>query len=333
MSRPGRYPAATRPSVVTVRFARVLAACSALAAGLFPAATAAQEVRTAVGADSIRVGDVVPVALRIDVPRDRRVAWPDTLPVADPDMENASRVRTRVDTLDDGRLRRTAIYAVTPWRTGELPLPDVSVQVVGGDEGVTTIRASLPVLNVISVLPGDTAGIEPKPAKGVIGANWAWWLVLILLVLLAAILAGILWWLRSRRTAAVTLPLEPVVTPRERALAILDEARQAGLVERGEMKAFYTRIADATRHYAAALNPSWGEDLTTTELLGRLRAQAGPEPSGRLAAVLRAADQVKFARRSPEPDVAGEEWSAARAWVLGFDWPPRPVPEDREVAA
>jgi hypothetical protein len=311
---------------------RAAVACWVVAMGaLLPGRTAAQDVRAALGADTIQVGDVVPVAIRIDMPRDRRVAWPDTLPLADPDLENASRVRTRVDTLDDGRLRRTAIYAVTPWRTGDLVLPDVPIQVVGGDEGVTTTSASLPTLSVSSVLPEDTVGIEPKPAKDVIGPNWAWWPILLLLLLLAAILAAILWWLRRRRGEAVALPLEPAVSPRERALAILDQAREAGLVERGELKAFYTRISDAVRHYAAALDASWGEDLTTTELLGRFRAQAGPGASAGLAEVLRPADQVKFARRHPGADVAIEEWERARSWVLEFDWPPRPV--EGEVAA
>ncbi|NIP80284.1 MAG: hypothetical protein GWM90_14100, partial [Gemmatimonadetes bacterium] len=70
---------------------------------LVPAATEGQSVRSAVGRDTIRVGDVVPIALRITVDRDARVAWPDTLPLAGTELENAARVRERVDTLEDGR--------------------------------------------------------------------------------------------------------------------------------------------------------------------------------------------------------------------------------------
>ncbi len=79
------------------------------------------------------------------------------------------------------------------------------------------------------------------------------------------------------------------------------------------------------RDYVAALERAWGEDLTTTELLGRFRAQVGASEAASLRAVLGPADQVKFARREPDPETALAEWEGARAWVLEFDWPPRPA--------
>ncbi len=104
------------------------------------------------------------------------------------------------------------------------------------------------------------------------------------------------------------------------------------LIEQGEMKEFYTRISEAVRDYAAALEPAWGEDLTTTELLTRFRAQVGPETARALRDVLRPADQVKFARRSPDAQTARSEWEAARDWVADFQWPPD-VDGAREEAA
>lgn len=314
-----------------------------LAAGLIAAAAATpfaaapaggQELRTAVLADTIRVGDVVPVAIRATVPPGQRVFWPDTLPLGGPDseLENAARVRTREDTLPDGRLQITALYAVTPWRPGERPLPEVPVQVVSGDEAVRTLSASLPALQVTSVLPADTAGIQPRPAKGVIGRSWTLWPLLILLLALLA-LAALIWWIRRRRRrAAAPLPAAPALPPREAALAALDRAREAGLADRGEMKEFYTRISAALREYLAALEPAWGEDRTTTELLAAVRAAAGPAVAAGLGPILRSADQVKFARREPSRDVAYTEWAAARSWVSEFRWN-EPAPPDVEEAA
>jgi hypothetical protein len=312
--------------------AAALALGAALAVGGLPSGAAAQEVRTAILGDSLRVGDVVPVAVRVVVDRGARVAWPDTLPLPGEEVENAARVRERVDTLEDGRLAITGIYSVTPWRTGELPLPEVPFQVEGTGEAVRTLTAALPALEVVSVLPEDTAGIEPRPAKGVLGASWALWPFLLALLLLALLLAALLWWLRRRRAASPAIPEAPPVSPRDRALATLDAAREAGLVEAGEMKEFYTRTADAVREYVAALAPGWGEDLTTTELLSRFRAQVDPRTSRALGVVLRPADQVKFARRTPDADTAIEEWDRARQWVSAFQWPPRPVVDQEEAA-
>ena len=91
------------------------------------------------------------------------------------------------------------------------------------------------------------------------------------------------------------------------------------------MKEFYTRVSEAVREYVAALDRSWGEDLTTTELLSRFRSQVGISEAVALEELLRPADQVKFARREPDGETALAEWEAARSWVREFDWPPRPV--------
>lgn len=300
-----------------------------LAASLAASPTAAQEVEAALGADTARVGDVVPVAVRVMVGPDERVVWPDTLPLAGSSLENAARVREQVDTLDDGRLARTGIYAVTPWRTGELALPELEVRVVGSDEVGGTRRASLPGLQVTSVLPADTAGLEPRPPRGVLGANWDWRAIGLIALLAALIVAGLVWWWRRRRAGkAAAAPIEPMVPPRERALAVLQEARDAGLLERGEVKEFYTRVSNAVRDYVAALEPVWGEDLTTTELLSRFRTQVGITEASRLRDVLAPADQVKFARRVPDRATALSEWETARAWVVDFDWPPPVTTEE-----
>lgn len=282
----------------------------------------AQEVRTALASDSIHVGDVVPLAVRVTIDRDERVVWPDTVPInaVSAEVENVARVRERVDTLADGRLRVTGIYSVTPWRPGEAALPELPVRVVASDEQVRTLVARLPTLEVASVLPADTAGLDPRPAKGVIGPSWAWLpLLLLLLVLVAAVALLIAWW--RRRPSREVTPARTAIPPREAALAALRAAREAGLVERGELKEFYTRIAAAVRAYLAAVDPVWSEDLTTTELVGRVRSTAGAGAASGLAAVLRPADHVKFARRHPDAATAYEEWEAAHEWVERFEGP------------
>lgn len=299
---------------------------------VLPGPIPAQQVRAAVVADTVRVGDVVPVAVRLTVEPGHRVVFPDTLPLGDDRLENAARVRERLDTLEDGRTEATAVYSVTPWRVGELPLPALEIPVVAGSERVRTVTASLPGLDVLSVLPEDTAGIELKPAKGVIGRSWSWWPIVLALLAVLAIVLAVLWWRRRRgREAPAVAAL--AISPRERALGRLQEAREAGLVESGAMKEFYTRVSEAVREYAAALESGWSEDLTTSELLSRVRQQAGPSAAAGLASLLRPADQVKFARRLPDRETALAEWEATRRWVLEFRWPPPQESGDREVAA
>jgi hypothetical protein len=57
-----------------------------------------------------------------------------------------------------------------------------------------------------------------------------------------------------------------------------------------------------------AFGPSWNAK-TTEEIAAdpALRARLGPEPSGRVVAILAEADRAKFAASSAEPPRAGEE--------------------------
>lgn len=320
-----------RPATLGALLATALLPAAGL--WLLAAPARAQEARAAVLGDTIRVGDIVPVAVRTTVDPGQRVLLPDTLPLGGPDaeMENAARVRVREDTLADGRIQVTGVYSVTPWRPGQATLPEIPLQVVAGDEVARTLTAAPPAFEVVSVLPEDTTGIEPRPAKGVIGRSWSWWPILLALLALLAV-GGLLWWLWRRRRRGEAVPLAPALPPREAALAALDQARDAGLAQRGEMKEFYTRISAALRDYLAAVEPGWGEDRTTTEVLAAVRADAGPAVAAELAEHLRAADQVKFARREPDTATALREWEAARGWVVGFRWK-EPETPDVEAAA
>lgn len=303
---------------------RTAARLALLAAAAAALPLQAQTERGVVLADSIRVGDVVPVALRIVVEPGERVILPDTIALGGTELENAARVRERADTLEDGRVRVTALYAVTPWRPGTAELPELPVQVVSAHGEVRDVPLSLPDFQVQSVLPADADVLDPMPPKGVLGPSFPWWSFALLLLALLALGALAWWWVRRDRPAAAA-PLAPAIPPRARALAALDQARHAGFIDRGEWKEFYTLVAHALREYADALEPAWSDDLTTSELLARVRAEAGAGEAAALARLLRPADQVKFARRVPGADDAVAEWEDARRWVERFHWPPPPA--------
>ncbi len=304
--------------------AQVRRAVLALGAALTFAATpvSAQQVRTAVLPDSCTIGDVVRAAVWVELPAGFKVAFSDSLPIADT-LENAGKTQLQQRALPNGGVEVAAIYPVTPWRTGDHPLPIVRVHVVG--PGLDTlIEARLPGLHVQSVLPADTAKQKPKPPAGVVGPDrllWPYILAALLLLLLLALLA---WWLwrRLHRPPVVIVAPEEVLTPRERALRELDRARAAGLLETGEVKLFYSRSTEAVRQYLDALNPAWGADRTTSELIPRLRA-VDLGIAAALARLLDRADLVKFARLRPAQGEALSDWSALREWVEHF---PEPEP-------
>lgn len=314
-----------------------------LLTGVAPAA--AQELRTAVVPESANVGDIFHAAVRVIVPADVLVEFPDTLDVPD-NVEAASRRQIAVDSIGPDRVAHTAVYGLTAWRPGATRLPPVHVRVDGVE-----MESDFPPIVIASVLPQDTSEIEPRPARDVIGPSRLIWPIALGLVLLAAVLAGLFWLYRRRKPAAVVTPSTP---PRQIALAELDRIRRLGHLERGEIKPFYTAVADVLRRYTARLDPRWGAELTTTELwhsmarvlekdMPRIAVPAesasttrtshradrdGSRDAGLLYSMLGQADLVKFARARPAVREAETVWSDARVWVERF--PPEPEPEREE---
>jgi hypothetical protein len=270
--------------------------------------TSAQRPQVAVLPETIAVGDIFHAAIRLELAEGSELLAPDTLALPE-DLENAGRRELRVDSAGGAR-RVTVLYPLTAWRPGSYELPRVTLQ-LRMQQGARQVAVQLPGFTVRSVLPEDTAGIEMKGAKDVLGANRIWWpwLLLALLALLAVL--AYLWWRRHR--AAEPVVSVPPLPAREVALARLAALRRSGLLERGELKPFYEELSETMRHYAATVAVEWSVDLTTTELAQQIRRRDVTLLD--VIRVLGTADLVKFARARPPADAGLRDLDAAEAWI------------------
>lgn len=290
-----------------------------------PGPLAAQQVGVALEPDSITVGDVTRLGVRVLLPAGARVALPDSLPI-DGDLENSGRRDLTTEDRPDGGRVVTAMYPLTAWRPGVDSLPPIAV-IYEADGRTWTDTVALPVLVVVSVLPADTAGLEAQPPKDVLGPSWVWWLWALLALAVALAIGLLVWWLR-RRQAAPPAVSAPAVPPRERALAALDAIRAEALHERPSIEPFYERVSGVVREYLAEIDARWSRDRTTAELAAAVLPAGTPETAARLRTLLRDADGVKFAAVRPDAATALRHLDQVRAWVEGF--PPRRATLDDE---
>jgi len=193
------------------------------------------------------------------------------------------------------------------WRTGAAERLRGTLRI--GDRAVP-VELTTPVVR--SVLPADTAGVRPKPPRDVIGPDRRpiWGAIVAGAALALALLLLIVRRRRRPRTRGSAPPPRDV---RTRALRELERIRSSGLLERGEVRRFYEETGEALRAFAADWSGGGSRDLTTGELVERLRDAAAPGVSS-LAEVLGVADEAKFAGRLPAAD-ALREWEVARGWV------------------
>jgi hypothetical protein len=282
----------------------------------------------AVAPETVTVGDRFRVAVSVDLPSADSVAL-----IVEPDSPGRwQTVGAARSYRPDGASRsHRAAATMIVWVTGAKDSADAVLRIFNADGRTEDRSISIPLPVVRSVLPADTSKHRPRPAKDVYGSSRDWRLVALIatgILLLPGLLAFFLLKIRKRKPRAMSMP-----DARQRALAALERARASGTAEAGEWKAFYSQVSGALRAFAEECEARWSADLTTTELLARMREDGVPPDDARpLAGVLRDADLAKFARHPLTLETARRDLGDAKRWVETFGRA-APVSTDAEVAA
>ncbi|GAC1654632.1 MAG: hypothetical protein NVS4B3_18830 [Gemmatimonadaceae bacterium] len=277
-----------------------------------PLGTFPLQVGITVQPETVTVGDPFVVSIRVRAPMGSGITFPptpdsgSTVESLDPRVVRALADSTAVD--------QTASYRLVAWAldSQSVTLQPPTVTLRGVDRPVTL--GSIHVV-VRSVLPADTVGRSPKPARDIIEdvVPWwkRWWWLLPLMALLA--LLALLLWRRRRRQAVAPAENPLVLAERE-----FTRVEGMGLLEAGERGRFVALVVEIMRDYLAARIDKTIPGLTSTELL-TVVASVQSVPGERLGAILTDADLIKFARYPISVDRARELAREARGIVRDVD--------------
>ncbi len=258
--------------------------------------------------DTVAVGDVVRLTLRVRAPRGATISFPAAVDSLGPVQAlEAPVVRDGSDSATAAD--RVATYRLAAWDIGvqQIKLGDVLVETDAGERRLTL---SLPSLFVKSVLPADTALRVPKPARALIVPPtvipWWWWLLAALAV---AIIGLLVWWLWRRRARAAAGG-DPYVE----AMAAFERVERLQLIDAGEPGKHATLMSDVVRRYLSGRLPDVSLALTSSELLNVARG-APTIPQESLKTLLDSIDPIKFARAPLDGARARALGDAARTLV------------------
>jgi hypothetical protein len=256
--------------------------------------------------DTVTVGEVVRLTVRIHAPLGATIGFPTTVdssavvqPLEPPVVRNGADSINAID--------RLATYRLSAWDIGSqaIKLGDVTVQTDAGDRQVAL---TLPSLFVRSVLPADTTLRVPKPARPILAVPsptpWWWWA----LGALAALVIGLLaWWIvRRRRGTALT------GDPYRDANVEFERIERLRLIEAGEPGRHVALMTDVVRRYLSGRHEGISLALTSGELQAAVRT-VPTVPHDALRSVFESVDPVKFANAPLAADRAraiGEEAKA-----------------------
>jgi hypothetical protein len=293
-----------------------------------------------VSADTVSIGDRFELLLTIDLAPGTVAFLPDSLlgrgfapfePVA----------WTTTGGQSTG-LRLNVVYSLIAFDVGPVRIPEFEVYaadarqsvsaglstagaVVGSFDGFIANPESTPSARlrtvagrgvyVVSVLLMEdvSAGLQPRPAADVSGAdrNWLWTLLGLTFGGLLAGLVGVTTRDLLRRDPIV--PLTP--SARSTALAALDELLSSGAHRDGHVREFFSRSSEITRRYVEAFDARWGPAWTSTELMDGLREQPSGQATTGLDTEMASAEMVKFGGRRPESVSAEDHWRAVHHWI------------------
>lgn len=236
----------------------------------------------------------------------------------------ASATESKPEMTAAGRVAVTARYVLDPLAPGEAKVPALKVEAWKKGEAqadISTARTEAVPVVVESLLAKDDAGqtisdIAPPVAQPVnpwlvAGAAGAGLLLLALMVFL--------WKRRKMRPSLPPPPLPPHLI----AYQALDRLLAAGLLESGQIKAFYETLSAILRHYIEQRFGLRAPERTTEEFLAELGAGGLRSPAGAITTAhktllrdfLSHCDLVKFARHTPARAEAEESVERCRRFI------------------
>jgi len=150
----------------------------------------------------------------------------------------------------------------------------------------------------------DPAPSAPLNPVALVETNWVLiWILIVLGVALGAALLTLLVvrWRRGRYQP----PPPPPIPPHEQAMTRLNRLAGSDLIEKGEFARYYTELSETLREYLGGRWRFDSMDLTTTELIHRLkRVTMEGVVLEEVVSMLQDFDLVKFAKVEPAPEMA-----------------------------
>ncbi len=264
---------------------------------------------TTIERDTVTVGDVVRLVVRVHAPAGATINFPAAVDSLGPVQSlEPPAVHNGADSV--AAADRIAVYRLSAWDIGRQPikLGDVLVQT---DDGDRQVALSLPTLFVRSVLPADTTLRVAKPARPILEAGlptpWWWWA----LAALAALVIGLLaWWIVRRRRGRASDTGDPY----RDALAAFERIERLRLIEAGEPGRHAALMTGVVRRYLAERIAEASLAQTSGEMLGAVRS-APTVPHDALRLLFDAVDPVKFANAPLGAERAKAMSEEARAIV------------------
>lgn len=243
------------------------------------------------------------------------------------DVKSESRDDQKIDTYT---------FILTPLELGEVSIPPIAVY-TSVDAGYSEEESPLSTQEIKISVSGVIKEEQPQlkdilPPEKVYEHTYLLIYIIVGLLVFSAVIYLITRYLKKRRVSATKGIGEeistPPISPYEEALIALKDLEEQRLITRSEYKQLYLRLTEILKRFVERFYGFGATEMTTYELTVYLLDH--PQPNLNLddvRGILSQADLVKFARFSPEPEMAYRDFNGVRDII---EKAARPSPVDRD---
>ncbi|OIQ19361.1 MAG: hypothetical protein BM557_06555 [Flavobacterium sp. MedPE-SWcel] len=287
------------------------------------------KVATSIDSTSIKIGSQFNLTLQTTV---------DTTAIVNfPEGKNFGQLEVLesypVDTLKKGATYELVKkYGLTQFDSGRYVIPRLPVVI--NDTRVRSdsllIEVNPVVVDTLKQKMYDIKDVATAESKG--GIAW-YWILLIVLALLGIGFA--IWWKLKNKKKPEPKKVEEVhASPIEKATIQLKALENKALLDKGQIKNYYSELTDIARTYIEEAIHIPAMESTTGELIEAMRTavsrknmKLSQETFEQLEKVLRNADLVKFAKMKPVGTEITDDRSRIEKTIVVID---QSIPEEKE---
>lgn len=266
---------------------------------LFTTSLFAQKVTTSIDSTKKKIGAEFKLTLKASVNKTDKVVFPKAKNFGTLEVIESYKIDT-IKSNDKYELIKK--YGLTQFDSGKYTIPRIQILINGKPSFSDSLKVEVADVKV------DTLKQKMYEIKDVIPVESSsdWWKYLLVILLLVG-LGFLAYWL-FKKYYKKPEKIEEIVykTPIEKATSLLQQLERKELIQRGEIKSYYSELTDIARTYIEEEIHIPAMESTTSELIVSLRNVAkskklklSKEILENLEKVLQQADLVKFAKVKP----------------------------------
>lgn len=266
--------------------------------------TWSQSPKVEVAIDSIQmfIGEQTTLHVGVTVKNGQRVKMPVYQPLDNiiPGIEVVETLTTDTESVDNGFITVRSHYVLTSFDDTLYALPPIKVNVDGKEYESNKLALKVLAVGVDTLHPNQFFPQKDVQENVFLWSEWTNLLILsaLLLLMVLAIIAMFIR-LKSKKPLVFRVRIVKRVPPHQKALNLIEEIKpRSNTVSTEDAKYYYTQLTDALRKYMGERFGFNAMEMTSAEIIERLREEKDQQKLDELTMLFETSDLVKFAKYS-----------------------------------